>query len=109
MAQLTDQADAKNPAQLIRGITRRFALHYEEIFPLISRSLCCQIFLTNQMNTMKLIGYYASFQEDRVILKVAEKPIYKKIYYDEIIQSIYEGYSFAFDEISYTAEGVSGV
>ena len=77
------------------------------------------------MNTVKLIGYYASFQGDRAIVnednsvivfgdkhdfinyhenhpeKVAKNPAYKEIYYDEIIQSIYEGYSFAFDEISY--------
>ena len=77
------------------------------------------------MNTTVLIGYYASFQGDRAIVnednsvivfgnkhdftnyhenhpeKVAEIPTYKKIYYDEIIQSICEGYSFAFDEISY--------
>jgi len=79
----------------------------------------------NQMNTMKLIGYYASFQGDRAILneensvivfgnkndfinyhenhpeKVNEIPTYEKIYFDEIMQSIYEGYSFAFDEIAY--------
>jgi hypothetical protein len=79
----------------------------------------------NLMNTKDLIGYYASFQGDRAIVnednsvivfgnkpdfinyhenhpeKVIEIPTYRKIYYDEIIQSIYEGYSFAFDEISY--------
>lgn len=74
---------------------------------------------------MELIGYYASFPGDRAIInedgsiiifgnkdgfidyhenhpeKVAENPDYKKIYYDEIMQSMYEGYSFAFDEVSY--------
>ena len=77
------------------------------------------------MNSTDLIGYYGSFIGDRAIVnednsvivfgnkhgfinyhenhpeKVTEIPTYKKIYYDEIIQSIYEGYSFAFDEISY--------
>jgi hypothetical protein len=77
------------------------------------------------MNTMELIGYYGSFEEDRAIVnedssvivfgnkndfinyhenhpeKITEPPAYKKIYYDEIIQGIFEGYSFAFDEISY--------
>ena len=77
------------------------------------------------MNTVELIGYYGSLQEDRAIVnedssvivfgnkndfinyhenhpeKVIENLVYKKIYYDEIIQGIYEGYSFAFDEISY--------
>ena len=77
------------------------------------------------MNTTELIGYYASLQGDRAIVnedssvivfgkkndfinyhenhpeKVTENPAYKKIYYDEITQSINEGYSFAFDEISY--------
>jgi hypothetical protein len=77
------------------------------------------------MNMTEFIGYYASFQGDRAIVnednsvivfgkkhdfinyhenhpeKVTEIPTYKKIYYAEIIQHIYEGYSFAFDEISY--------
>jgi hypothetical protein len=65
------------------------------------------------MNTTDLIGYYASFQGDRAIVnednsvivfgnkhdfinyhenhpeEVIEIPTYKKIYYDEIFQSIY--------------------
>ena len=77
------------------------------------------------MNTTKLIGYYGSLQGDKAIVnedssvivfgnkkdfinyhenhpeKVIENPVYKMIHYDEIIQSISEGYSFAFDEISY--------
>ena len=76
-------------------------------------------------NKMELIGYYASFPGDRAIVnedgsiiifgniddfinyhenhpeKVTEKTDYQKIYYDEIMQSIHEGYSFAFDEFSY--------
>jgi hypothetical protein len=77
------------------------------------------------MNTTELIGYYSSLQVNRAIVnednsvivfgnkndfvnchenhpeRVSENPADKKIYYDEIIQSINEGYSFAFDEISY--------
>ncbi len=77
------------------------------------------------MITTELIGYFGSLQGDRAIVnedssvivfgnknnfinyhenhpeKVVENPVYKKIYYDEIIQSTYEGYSFAFDETSY--------
>ena len=77
------------------------------------------------MNTADLIGYYASIRGDRAVVnednsvivfgnkhdfinyhenhpeKVTEIPTYKKIYFDEIIRGIYEGYSFAFDEISY--------
>ena len=77
------------------------------------------------MNMTEFIGYYASFQGDRAIVnednsvivfgkkhdfinyhenhpeKVTEIPTYKKIYFSEIIQGIYEGNSFAFDEISY--------
>ena len=77
------------------------------------------------MNITELIGYYASLQGDRAIVnedssvivfgnkndfinyhenhpeKVTENPVYKKIYYNEIIQSINEGYSLAFDEVSY--------
>ena len=77
------------------------------------------------MNTKDLIGYYASFEGDRAIVnednsvivfgnkhdfinyhenhpeKVTEISTYKKIYYSEIIQDIYAGNSFAFDEISY--------
>jgi hypothetical protein len=77
------------------------------------------------MNITELIGYYGSLQGDRAIVnedssvivignkndfinyhenhpeKVTENLVYKKIYYNEIIQSINEGYSFAFDEVSY--------
>jgi hypothetical protein len=73
----------------------------------------------------EFIGYFASFQGDRVIVnedhsvivfgkkhdfisyhenhleKVTGNPTYKKIYYSEIMKDIYEGNSFAFDEISY--------
>ena len=47
-------------------------------------------------NKDDFINYHENHPE-----KVTENPAYKKIYYDEIMHSIYEGYSFAFDEISY--------
>jgi hypothetical protein len=77
------------------------------------------------MNTKELIGYYGSLNADRAIVnedssiiifgnkndfinyhenhpeRISENPAYKEIYYDEIMQSVNEGYSFAFDEISY--------
>ncbi len=77
------------------------------------------------MSTKTLIGYFASFLGNRAILnedhsvivfgkkkdfiyyhenhpeKVKEIPRYEKIYYDEIMESVHEGYSFAFDEFAY--------